>query len=317
MYQENVFKYISDFLDDRRKRLYPGRDVHFELDSQYCDYDPMVKRRMTCCTYKVHQRILELSCTLRAETFTLQCMRDDSGTLAGSGDSTLAAFLQQSDSMKRMGETTHALDLSGKNIPVTFIVNRSAPFFEISGTTAASFDFPRRNDVWEIERVIMGWIEPVIRRWIGAIPYETTLKRNVSPGAIESILSVSRQCSTIDIDTSDEIIPQVFRWQENSFFHDAAAGDLTKEQCLEIIGAEGIPLPPDHVILACCEYEIDDPVSCTLLRLAHHLPDPSFIDGNTNNLHRYPGSIVVENDFHHFYIDGFKNRVIGEYWKWR
>ena len=55
MHQETVFKYISDFLDDRRKIIYPGRDVHFELDSHYCDYDPMLRRRMTCCTYKVHQ----------------------------------------------------------------------------------------------------------------------------------------------------------------------------------------------------------------------------------------------------------------------
>lgn len=72
------------FLEERRSSLYGARKVRFDPESQYADFDRMLKREMAYCRYDVREQAGGCRISVRGEACELMAWHERFPPLPGS-----------------------------------------------------------------------------------------------------------------------------------------------------------------------------------------------------------------------------------------
>jgi hypothetical protein len=159
------------------------------------------------------------------------------------------------------------------------------------------------------------WLREVVAEWAGGDPAPRIEAVEAEGG---TLLRIWRGLSRIDIDSSGEEPPDVFRWQESGLLEDSTWTDLDQPACLAILSRNGVSIPDDARPQGISELDLGDGAGCVAMRWGRFLPDPEFQShAPAPSVHRHPEWIVVEGDFREVHLDARRKLVIGECWKWR
>lgn len=320
---EMALSNANTFLIRKMPILYGGRNIRFDLESRYLDFDGMLKREIVYCKFDVVERIAE--CRIRLDGSSLQILVDHEPLPAGPDNlqepEAFSAFLVRRRYLTLVPDRTFrlalpsyegALDLAkgahgGFSLATPGMRPRYVPH---AGTQPPSLDL-------ELE----AWLRQALSEWASQVRgLRIDMFREAATDGMSGTLSAWKWISQIDIDLSGEDVPHVFRWQECARMAQAAYTGLSEQECLAILAENRTEPPKDSRLIGISRFEVDDDNGCVALRYAHILADPvggAPGENPTEPYRRNPGFIVVERDFWEFHIDANDRMLIGEYRKWR
>lgn len=316
------------FLAERQPILYGARKIRFDLESRYADFDGMLKREIVYCRYDVREQVGGCVLSEHGEACELQAWHDPLPPLPGStaAPESLSAFLVRRRYLALTERKTYRLSLPGyegeaelKGGPEGFALTSPA-LRPRPQTREAGGDMDPDAPASRV-RELETWWSRAFAEWGSRIPelrIESTWGKSASGG--ESVrIGAWKRVSQVDIDTSLEERPDVFRWQEATLSAAAAYADLPESECLAILRENRSAPPPNARLQGIAPFEPEDGAGCLVLRYAHILPDPGSEAGDEPQpgCYRSRGAIVVERDFWEYHIDAGTRRLVGEYRKWR
>lgn len=320
---KKVLDYCKAFLLEKKKILYDNCDVLFTNNSYTTDYDRMLKREIVYTSFNVYKILCECKIAPQGSGIEIRFIQNDSSDETGPATKYFLDFLRDQHDI-----------LLDKNMPNKYSVTTSRLAVDLFISTKSVFEFSMHADLLQLRSLVSDqkeysatedvfqFFQHKICDWLShSSKLQTTALKESTSEELKYTIIESMPFSQIDIDSSEEDIPSVFRWQETQAFSRSAHGERSLQECAVILAKNTITPPADGVVAGKDKFEIDERSSCLLVRYAHHVKDNDFQNIAKNPLprltHRNAGFIVVENDFWEFYIDCGTNKVISESKKWR
>ncbi|MGB7568931.1 MAG: hypothetical protein WBM07_13805 [Chitinivibrionales bacterium] len=320
---KKVLDYCKAFLVEKKNILYDNCDVLFTNNSYYTDYDRMLKREIVYTSFNVYKILCECKIAPKGSGIEIQFTQDDSSDKTGPATKYFLDFLREQHDI-----------LLDKNMPNKCSIATSRLAVDLFISTKSVFEFSMHADLLQLRSLVSDqkeysatenvfqFFQQKICDWLShSSKLQTTAIKESTSEELKYTIIESILFSQIDVDSSAEDVPSVFRWQETQAFGRSASDERSLQECTAILTKNIITPPANGVVVGKDKFEIDERNSCLLVRYAHHVKDNDFHNITKNPLpglmHKNAGFIIVENDFWEFYIDCSANKVISENKKWR
>jgi hypothetical protein len=325
--EQGIIKQVLDhcqaILAEKKNILYNNHDVLFTNNSYYTDYDRMLKREIVYTSFNVYKILCECKIAPKGPEIEIRFTQKDSLDETGPSAKYFLDFLRDQHDI-----------LFDKNIPNKYSIATSRLAVDLFISTESVFEFSMHADLIQLRSLVSDqkeysatedvfqFFQQKICDWLShSSKLQTSAMKESTSDELKYTIMESMPFSQIDIDSSAEVVPSVFRWQETQAFNRSTYGELSLQECAAILTKNNIALPVDGVIAGKDKFEIDEKTSCLLVRYVHHLKDNDFQNAAKIPVprltHKNAGFIVIENDFWEFYIDCGTNKVISENKKWR
>ncbi len=314
--KEHIIKHCLDFLEDRQSFLYGARPTKYLLASHFSDYDGMLKRDILYCNFSVLQRVIEAEVNAEASEFSIE-IQSHAGTKDGS--IRIGTYFQYlSGQPQFMLEKGASFDIS---LPHFKVAARIASFSENNIVIAAE----RLEQLFSPDYGIEPSLSQEVGAWLSASfsnygqsncvgLFDITTQNHAEH---KSAIILWEKFSEVNIDSSGEKVPQVFRWQEVNLIESSNFSSISNADCIGILHENGFEEPRHSKLIGTTPLECDENSACIQIRYEHFIPDTDENSGDLASVpYRNTGYIIVEDEFWEYYLDGKSRKVIGGYWKW-
>lgn len=307
------FEYAIGYLYAIKKELYGDRQVLFKVERAYQDYDPMLKRSIAYGRISANQVL----CGIEAcET------KQDISLFVGAVDTLppFVGYLRAHFGLHGNAANDVRIQFNGIELRIGWreLQDKSA-LISISQGGAAVRPGKIRFKRLLSEELFRKYFEKWLIEWSAP---QGLLIHSFGNGYAYRIprrywLLVNR-ISHIDVDSSGESPPHVFRWLENSLARESKTNpSVPEKQLLESLSRSGFRMHPGARFHGLAESEVNDG-TCINLRFHHFVADSAPAEEQiASDIPSNAGLILMENDFHEISMDTARSRVIGEHWKWR
>jgi hypothetical protein len=315
-----TLEYCNLFVHSLKDTHFKNVDISFTKDSDYTDYDEMLKRNVVYTSFNVNESICK--CTVEFTNNSIE-MKFSQNNLFSKPELITDSFLLFLG--KHITKTT--TDNMESNLKIKLLQFNFKVFLSKDSQTDFSLLSDSlqvvENNLYRDITLFNQYMKKLLQEWLSHLPnvLVSITQDEINHGEISYVLSVSRLFSKIDIDCSTDIDHTVFRWQETSLFKNATYTEKSLQDCIQILEENGLNEPSNGVVAGIVKFEVDDSCSCLVLRYTHKTKDIDFVESIKNSttkpIYRNAGFVVFENDFWEFYIDCSTRKVVSENRKWR
>jgi len=345
---KKVLGKIEKFLDAQSENWYPNSLIRFERIYTDSSYDNWLKRNTLSTIYRAKEVILTMEVSYLADINMLELSVtydkiNDSTLLQYSTDKRVISHIRY---YKREDDLlTYPSGLNEKILRVArekamknglgkaYITNCFHGSLKVYGESHTIYGYNEGDylywllingdldeSVHENEENIKYFITEVLDEMFydsEEIHYEW--ESHIVEDKKKHSVKVLKDVSDIEVDSSYESEPHIFRWRNEEFANSCKDSTLQPEQEVrELIEKHGRKIPSDAELAGLSPYGEGTQNPCLMINFIHLILDKEY-DQSAEAPSKYfnPGKIVVERDFCTFYIDPNKMRLISEYSKWR
>jgi len=346
--EKRVLGKIEKFLDTQSENWYPSSLIMFERIYMDSSYDNWLKRNILSTLYRAKEVILNMEISYLTDINMLEL----SVTYDKINDSTLLQYFTDKKVIshiryfKREDDLlTYPSSLNEKILRVArekakknglgkaYITNCFKGSLKVYGESHIIYGYNEGNylywllingdldeSVHENEENLKDFITDILDEIFynsNEIHYEW--KSHINENKKTHSLKILKDVSDIEVDSSYESEPHIFRWRNEEFANLCKDSTLLQEQEVrELIEKHGRKIPSNAELVGLSPYGEGTQNPCLMVTFIHLIPDEEFDKGaEVQSNYSNPGKIVVEGDFCTFYIDPSKMRLISEYSKWR
>jgi hypothetical protein len=315
-----TLEYCTTFVHSLKDTHFKNVDVSFRKDSDYTDYDEMLKRNIVYSSFNVNESLCKCIIGLKNNLVEMKFSQNDSFSKPEQITDSFLSFLRKYIYNESNDNTNSNLKIKTHYFTGNVLLSKDSQnaFSFLSDTVQIV-----GNNLYEEVTRLSQNLKQSLQEWLYHLPDVNVFisQEVINPGEICYVVSVSVLFSKIDVDCSTDIDHTVFRWQETSLFKNAIYTENSLQDCIQILEENGLTEPANGVVSGIMKFEVDDNCSCLVLRYAHKIKDLDFSNIQENStdkpIYRSAGCIVFENDFWEFYIDCSTRKVISENRKWR
>jgi len=339
---------IEKFLDTQSENWYPNSLIMFERTYMNSSYDNWLKRNILSTLYRAKEVILNMKISYLTEINMLEL----SVTYDKINDSTLLQHLTDKQVISHIRYFKRENDLlkypSGLNEKIlrvakekakknglgkSYITNCFNGSLKVYGESHIVYGYSEGDylywllingeldeSIHENEENIKYFITDVLDEMFydsDEIHYEW--KSHINEDKKTHSVKVLKEVSDIEVDSSYESEPHIFRWRNEEFANLCRDSTLLPEQEVrDLIEKHGRKIPDDAELAGLSPYGEGTQNPCLMVNYIHIIPDKEY-DQSAEAPSNYfnPGKIVVEGDFCTFYVDPNRMRLISEHSKWR
>jgi len=345
---KKVLGRIEKFLDVQCENWFPNSVIRFERIYMGSSYKKRLKRNILSTVYRAKEVILTMEVSYLADINMLELSVtydkiNDSTLLQYSTDKRVIShirYFQKEDNLEEYPSGLNekilsvAREKAKKNgSGKAYIMNCFHGSLKVYGESHAIYGYNEGNyllwllingdldeSVHENEENMKYFITEVLDEMFydsDEIHYEW--ESHTVEGKKTHSVKVIKDISDVEVDSSYESEPHVFRWRNEDFANSCKDSTILPEQELrELVEKHGRKIPDDSQLAGLCPYGEGTQNPCLMINYIHIIPDKEYKQTDeVPSKYFNPGKIVVEGDFCTFYIDPKRMRLISEYCKWR
>ncbi len=345
---EKILGKIEKFLNTQSENWYPNSLIIFERTYMDSSYDNWLKRSILSTLYRAKEVILNMEISYLREINMLELSVtydkiNDSNLLQHLTDKRMIShiryFKRENNLLKHPSDLNEkilriAKEKAKKNgLGKSYITNCFNGSLKVYGESHIVYGYSEGDylywllingeldeSIHENEENIKYFITEVLDEIFydsDEINYEW--ESHVNEDKKTHSVKVLKEVSDIEVDSSYESEPHIFRWRNEEFANSCNDSTLLPEQEVrDLIEKLGRKIPDDAELAGLSPYGEGTQNPCLMVNYVHLIPDKEY-DQSAEVPSNYfnPGKIVVEGDFCTFYVDPNRMRLISEHSKWR